>query len=102
VLHALAKHAPFKSLRRLTYNIDTMYDVATRIWAEKKAAFESGEGVVREQAGGGKDIMSVLRKYKPYILLRDAYQYFTCLVRANMEASAKDRLSEEHLIQQMK
>jgi hypothetical protein len=79
-----------------------MYDVVTRIWAEKKAAFEYGKGVVQEQAGGGKDIMSVLCKYKPYILLRDAYQYFMCLVRANMEASTKDCLSEKHLIQQMK
>jgi hypothetical protein len=60
VLHSLAKHAPFKSVRIVSHNIDTMYNVAVRIWAEKKAALKVGEGAFQEQAGRGKDIMSVL------------------------------------------
>jgi hypothetical protein len=69
VLHALAKHAPFKSVRRFTHNIDTMHGVAMQIWAEKKAALDAGKVTVLEQAGRGKDIMSVLCMSKACILL---------------------------------
>jgi hypothetical protein len=79
-----------------------MHDVAMRIWTEKKAALEAGEGAVRGQAGRGKDIMSVLRTSKSYVLLCSANKYSMRLVRANMEASEKDRLLEQHLIEQMK
>jgi hypothetical protein len=69
VLHALAMHAPFKSVWRFVHNIDTMHSVAMQIWAEKKAALDAGKVAILEQARRGKDIMSVLCTSNAYILL---------------------------------
>jgi hypothetical protein len=46
-----------------------MHSVAMQIWAEKKAALDAGEVAILEQAGRGKDIMSVLHTSNAYILL---------------------------------
>nr|BAL05185.1 cytochrome P450 [Phanerodontia chrysosporium] len=73
---------PFRSVRRIQKIIDDMHSHSRRIFNEKKAALEKGDGAVLHQVGEGKDIMSILLK-------------------ANMEASDEDRLPEDELIGQM-
>jgi hypothetical protein len=56
--HLVAKYAPLKPLRKLTYIVDVMNRVAWEIFLQKKELM--GRGGDTHQVGHGKDIMSVL------------------------------------------
>ncbi|KAI0631279.1 cytochrome P450 [Trametes polyzona] len=73
---------PMTRLHRLQSVVDTMHRRATEIYREKKARLDKGDETFLQQVGEGKDLMSILLK-------------------ANTQASAEDRLSEEELIGQM-
>ncbi|TCD61203.1 cytochrome P450-dit2 [Steccherinum ochraceum] len=70
---------PHRTAQKLRGISDLMWRNAVRIVDEKKAALEKGEGLDDDE---GKDIMSVLLK-------------------ANMNASAQDRLSDDQVIGQV-
>ncbi|KAI8972821.1 cytochrome P450 [Trametes punicea] len=78
----LIRWLPMQRLHKLQDVVDTMHRRATEIYLEKKARLAKGDEALIQQVGEGKDIMSILLK-------------------ANMQASVEDRLSEEELIGQM-
>ncbi|KAJ3478664.1 hypothetical protein NLI96_g9603 [Meripilus lineatus] len=78
----ILEYTPLQSVQKLKYITDTMHQRSKDIFYAKKAALEAGEDAVLQQVGEGKDIMSILLK-------------------ANMTASADDRLPESELIGQM-
>ncbi|KAF9806968.1 hypothetical protein IEO21_08435 [Rhodonia placenta] len=76
------QYFPIKNVREAKMCVDTMHRCSTEIYKSKKIALARGEEAVLKQVGEGKDIMSILMK-------------------ANMEASAADRIPEEELLAQM-
>ncbi|CAL1698257.1 unnamed protein product [Somion occarium] len=73
---------PNKNVQKMKDLVDTLYSQAVSIFNAKKAALENDDEAVHEQVGEGKDIMSLL-------------------LRANVEASEEDRISDEELIAQV-
>ncbi len=51
---------PWKNLHHMRDISDYMYDLATKIYGEKRRALEEGDEVVSQQIGRGKDLISVL------------------------------------------
>lgn len=78
----LAQKLPHQGFQRLRRVVNTMYDRSIDIYNEKKAAIAKGDEGVKQLFREGKDLMSIL-------------------LRANMTAEDKDRLSDEELIGQM-
>ncbi|KAH9890480.1 cytochrome P450 [Cubamyces lactineus] len=78
----MVEMAPFGAVQRLKQISDTICARSIGIIAEKKAALERGDEALKEQVGQGKDIMNVL-------------------LRANMSASAEDKLSDEEVLAQV-
>ncbi|RPD55983.1 cytochrome P450 [Lentinus tigrinus ALCF2SS1-6] len=72
----MVDHLPSKQVQDLKHVVDVLYDTSTQIIEDKKAALEKGELDV------GKDIISILLK-------------------ANMTATAEDRLPDEQIKGQM-
>ncbi|RPD55386.1 cytochrome P450 [Lentinus tigrinus ALCF2SS1-7] len=73
---------PSTRVQRLKEIVDTMHQRSVDIVSQKKAAMENGDDAILRQIGDGKDIMSILLK-------------------ANMAASEKEKLSEEEVIAQV-
>ncbi|KAF9533504.1 cytochrome P450 [Crepidotus variabilis] len=73
---------PYKNLHEIRDVADVLHQTSLKIYDSKKKALAMGDGALSEQIARGKDIMSVLLK-------------------ANLEASDKDKLSEAELIGQM-
>ncbi|KAH9890482.1 cytochrome P450 [Cubamyces lactineus] len=78
----MVEMAPFGVVQRLRQITDTIHTRSIAIINEKKAALERGDEALKEQVGEGKDLMSVL-------------------LRANMSASAEDRLADDELVAQV-
>lgn len=79
-----------------------MHDRSIDIYNEKKAAVARGDEAVKQLFREGKDLMSILRTY--YLVRENPVPKeitYPNTVRANMAASATDRLSDEELIGQM-
>ncbi|KDR76354.1 hypothetical protein GALMADRAFT_68050 [Galerina marginata CBS 339.88] len=73
---------PSKTLRQLRDVVDVIYNTSVEILDSKKKALAEGDEAVTRQIGQGKDIISIL-------------------MRANMEASEKEALSDAELLGQM-
>ncbi|PIL33302.1 cytochrome P450 [Ganoderma sinense ZZ0214-1] len=73
---------PQKSVQRMKYIVDTMYERSKEIFEAKKALIESGDDAMLHQVGEGRDVMSIL-------------------LRENMRASEEDKLDDEQLLSQM-
>ena len=54
------------ALRSLMNGVDTIFLHAQRIWEAKKAAFASGDAVLKESVTQGGDLLSVLRTFTCY------------------------------------
>ncbi|KAI0347457.1 cytochrome P450 [Trametopsis cervina] len=78
----LAERWPNPHVKKALHIIDTLERTSREIFYSKKIALEKGDEAVVHQVGEGKDIMSILLK-------------------ANMEVSSEERLSEEELVAQM-
>ncbi|EIN05330.1 cytochrome P450 [Punctularia strigosozonata HHB-11173 SS5] len=70
---------PLKEAKRIA---DTLNEEAMKVYAQKRKALEIGDQAVIEEIGGGTDI-------------------FGALMRANMSASEKERLTESELFGQI-
>ncbi|KAI0806598.1 cytochrome P450 [Fomes fomentarius] len=81
---------PAERVQRMKKIVDTMYSKSVQIIDEKKAAMKKGDTELLRQVGEGKDVMSILRGL---IVPR--------IVKANMAASEKERLSDEELVAQI-
>ncbi|KAI0628892.1 cytochrome P450 [Trametes polyzona] len=73
---------PNKTVQRLKTVIDTLHERAVAICEEKKRILIQGDEAFKNQVGEGKDIMSIL-------------------LRANMMASAEDKLPDEEIVGQV-
>ncbi|KAG1761206.1 cytochrome P450 [Suillus occidentalis] len=73
---------PWKALKEVCGIVDDMDEASMKVFEEKKPALSAGDDAVLHQVGEGKDIMSIL-------------------LRANMDASAEDRLPDSELVAQM-
>jgi len=73
---------PWKTLHQVRDSVNMLHDLSCEVLEAKTSALRSGDDAVLEQIGQGKDIMSILLK-------------------ANMEASEEDRLSESELLGQV-
>ncbi|KAI0661554.1 cytochrome P450 [Cubamyces menziesii] len=80
--HKILEMFPHDGVKDLVKLSDILWTRSTEILTQKREALEKGDESVAAQVGEGKDIMSILLK-------------------ANMEASGDDKLSEEELIGQM-
>jgi cytochrome P450 len=78
----LVDHIPSKKIRRLRDIVDTLHRTSVEILNSKRKALEAGDEALAAQIGRGKDVISILMK-------------------ANMQASEDDRLSEEELLGQI-
>ncbi|KAF9002260.1 cytochrome P450 [Cyathus striatus] len=74
--------SPFKSLHKIRDIVDVMHNTSVEILESKRMALTEGDETVAKQVAHGKDIMSILLK-------------------ANMEASEEDKLSEHEVLAQM-
>jgi len=73
---------PWKALHELRDRINNLHTMAIEVIEAKNSALSRGDEAVMKQIGEGKDIMSILLK-------------------ANMQASEEDRLTEEELLGQV-
>uniref|UniRef100_A0A8H7XZX2 Eukaryotic translation initiation factor 1A n=3 Tax=Agaricales TaxID=5338 RepID=A0A8H7XZX2_PSICU len=79
---AILNWLPFKTLHQLRDIVDTMHETSVKILDSKKKALMEGDEAVERQVGRGKDILSIL-------------------LRANMNASDDDKLSDEEVLAQL-
>ena len=94
----LANLVRWKDLQDIRDIVDVIHETSVEILESKRKALAEGDEAVQRQIGHGKDILSILSKcvvYNPLILNKP----FS--VRANMEASETDRLSESELLGQV-
>ncbi|KAI0823081.1 cytochrome P450 [Trametes gibbosa] len=73
---------PSASVQRMREISDTLHARSLLIFNQKKAALERGDDALKHQLGEGRDIMSIL-------------------LRANVDASAEDKLTDDELIGQV-
>ncbi|KAF9459159.1 cytochrome P450 [Collybia nuda] len=73
---------PWQVLQKLRNIVDVMHNTSTEILEAKKKALEEGDEAVFKQVGRGKDILSIL-------------------IKANMNASDEDKLSDREVLGQM-
>lgn len=79
----IVKNFPWKVLKEICNIVDVMDETSMKVFEEKRRALSKGDDAVLHQVGEGKDIMSIL-------------------LRANMDASAEDRLPDSELVAQMR
>lgn len=78
----LVRLLPSKNIRQLCNIIDVMHNTSVEILESKRRALEEGSEIMEKQIGGGKDIISIL-------------------IKANMEASEKDKMPDSEVLAQM-
>lgn len=54
---------PHEKVQQLKRVIDMLWSQSVALVEEQKAALEAGDDAMNQRVGGGKDIMSILRKY---------------------------------------
>jgi hypothetical protein len=100
----LLKLVPSRRIHRTIEIVDQLDKISRNIFAKKKEALQKGDEEALKQAGGGKDIMSVLCAIfrlgsSCHAELMECPEY---AVRANMEAAEGEKLPDEELLGQMK
>jgi hypothetical protein len=91
---------PFENVRRLRDCVDVMHNTSLEIFEAKKRALKEGDQGIAEQIGGGKDIMSILCMCNQVFCNQLTHQVIWS-VKANMEASGEDRLSDSEVVAQV-
>jgi len=90
---------PWKDLHELRDHVDVLHQTSVEIIESKRAALAAGDEALREQVGQGKDILSILRKST--LLLETLSNLTTRSVKANMNASKGDVLTDQELFGQV-
>ena len=90
---------PYPRLQRVREIVDTLEYTAKEILAAKRVALERGDEELAKMTAEGKDVMSVLCEYLYLtILLKLTVEI---LVKANMAASAEERIPDVELLGHM-
>ena len=100
----LVNLVPWKKMRRLRDAVDIMHNTAVEIFESKRRALQEGGEAMTRQNSRGKDIISILSmnhaaSVHRFRILITAFS--VTLVKANMEASDTDRLTEEEVVGQV-
>jgi hypothetical protein len=90
---------PWKTLHNIRDLSDLLHKTSLEIFEGKRKALAEGDEAVERQIGQGKDIMSILSMSLFVSFASTNFLY--SLVRANMEASKEDSLTEEELLGQV-
>lgn len=90
---------PNKRVRKLAAISEALDTTAKEILHSKRAALAAGDQAVSEQIGQGKDIMSVLRTSSIFDSLFPAKRH---VVKAQMTASAEDKMPDNELLGHIK
>lgn len=96
---------PWKALKEICGIVDIMDEASMKVFEEKKRALSEGDDAVLHQVGEGKDIMSILRAFMnvSFVVIASLItESSIAIVRANMDASAEDRLPDSELVAQMR
>jgi hypothetical protein len=93
---------PSKTLHRVRDIVDIMDETSRDIFAKKKTALAKGEDAILSQTGQGKDIMSVMSTFIFCLMRVPKLVLIGYVVKANSEASEKEKLPESELLGQMK
>ena len=95
----LASHLPLEVIRQTVEIVDAVYDTSTEIVQSRKRALEAGGDAMNKQVGRGKDMMSILCKYKFPVIF--CFTTKARIVQANERSEARDRLSDEEVVAQI-
>lgn len=87
---------PWPELHRVRDILDVTYRTSTKIYKQKKLAFE--EGRLHQQIGEGKDIISILSRW---ILVLALPALTSVPAKGDMDAGEQDHISEEEIIAQV-
>jgi hypothetical protein len=80
-----------------------MHNTSVEILQAKRCALQEGDEAVERQIGRGRDIMSILSKQFPCCrFLSSLTSSSISSVKANMEASEGDKLTEEEVLGQVR
>ena len=99
VLRFLSNFAPLKALHNFIRITDTMHNISSGVWEEKKARLAQGDDAIVNQVNDGMDLLSILREL--LACLAGISIDLRILVTANNNASEEDRLADETLLAQM-
>jgi hypothetical protein len=91
---------PLTNVRRLRDIVDVMHNTSIEILEAKRRALKEGDEALARQIGRGKDIISVLSMRILTSCCRPADRSIWS-VRANMEASKEDKLSDSEVLGQV-
>jgi hypothetical protein len=81
--------------------VDVFHTTSVEILESKKKALREGDQALADQIGRGKDIISILCTISFIFHLWYPLRRLMKLVRANMEASEEDKLSDNELLGQV-
>ena len=79
-----------------------MDETSREVVEKKRQALARGEEEVLKQIGQGKDILSILRRLIVVYSFQTLTKFYLYIVKANMELSESERMSESELLGHMK
>lgn len=88
-------------LRRLRDIVDVMWGTSQEILESKRVALRQGDKALAAKIGRGKDIMSILCKPGPSSCPPPILTLLLLVVKANMSASADEKLDDDELLGQV-
>ena len=95
LLEWAARAMPWRDMHHLIGLLDTMHTTAGQIWEEKKRLHVAGE-----KTNDTNDIMTILRESRPVPINCNIVDP-PCSVKANLEASEGERLSDDEMLAQI-
>ena len=90
---------PDPKVQRVKRLTSMVYNRSKEIFEAKKAAIKRGDQEMLHTVGEGKDVMSILRRFPLWFSPINISHFAS--VKANMMASAEDKLPDEELLAQM-
>ena len=92
---------PSEHIKKIRDIVDVFYSTSVEIFESKKKALREGDQALAAQIGRGKDIISILSKNPCIFSPRSTQKNWWYSVRANMESSEEDKLSDNELLGQV-
>lgn len=93
----ILERLPSKRVRHVLALVDNLSATSKQILAEKKLLLAKGNAAVGSQVGEGKDVMSVLCTFHSFDSQICSRLIQLISVKANMDASAEDKMTDDEL-----
>jgi len=91
---------PWQTIQEIVRHIDFIYNSSVDIIKTRKATLQASKEEMDGQVGRGKDILSTLCQIPHYLSFASSTDKKT-IVRANEQADAHDKLSDEEVVAQV-